>query len=299
MTRDDGVRSAEEVANELPPRLAVIASRIAVEEKRILDELDRRRVPYHVLDPRTAVFRLDRPKAPWSVALAREVSHHRNLTVARVLEHAGVTVVNSAAAIALCGDKLLTTLTLQAAGLPVPRCLVTATPQAAVDALEDFGYPAVVKPLTGSWGRQVARLTDRDAAEAVLELREALPDPHQRITYVQEYVDKPGRDIRALVFGTEVIGAVYRVSDSWRTNTARDARTLPCPLTPELESLVTATAAAIGPGAYGVDVLEDRDGRLLVNEVNHTPQFRGAAEALDVNLAGRYVDYLVQRMVRN
>ncbi|WP_328767473.1 lysine biosynthesis protein LysX [Streptomyces sp. NBC_00286] len=286
-------------APDLPPRLAVIASRIAVEEKRILGELDRRRVPYHVLDPRTAVFRLEQLKVPWSVAIAREVSHHRSLTVARVLEHAGVTVVNSAAAIALCGDKLLTTLTLQAAGLPVPRCMVTPTPQAAVEALEEFGYPAVVKPLTGSWGRQVARLADRDAAEAVLELREALPDPQQRITYVQEYVDKPGRDIRCLVFGTEVAGAVYRTSTSWRTNTALDARTEPCPLTAELESLVAATAAAIGPGVYGIDLLEDRDGRLLVNEVNHTPQFRGAAEALDVDLVGRYVDFLVQQLVRN
>ncbi|WP_327432438.1 RimK family alpha-L-glutamate ligase [Streptomyces sp. NBC_01236] len=289
----------EDGTRELPPRLAVIASRVAVEEKRILDELDRRRIPYHMLDPRTAVFRLEQLKTPWSTAVAREVSHHRNLTTARILEHAGVTVVNSAAAIALCGDKLLTTLTLQAAGLPVPRCMVTPTPQAAVDALDDFGYPAVVKPLTGSWGRQVARLADRDAAEAVLELREALPDPQQRITYVQEYVDKPGRDIRGLVFGTEVVGAVYRTSASWRTNTARDARTVLCPLTAELESLLAATAAAIGPGVYGIDVLEDGDGRLLVNEVNHTPQFRGAAEVLDVDLAGRYVDYLVQQMVRN
>lgn len=286
-------------APDPPPRLAVIASRIAYEEKRILDELDRRRVPYDVLDPRGAVFRLDDLTAPWSTAVAREVSHHRNLTTARVLEHAGVTVVNSAAAIALCGDKLLTTLALRSAGLPVPRCMVTPTPAAAVDALDGFGYPAVVKPLTGSWGRQVARLADRDAAEAVLELREALPDPQQRITYVQEYVDKPGRDIRGLVFGTEVVGAVYRTSASWRTNTARDARTLPCPLTAELEGLLTATAAAIGPGVYGIDLLEDTDGRLLVNEVNHTPQFRGASEALDVDLPGRYVDYLAQQLVRN
>lgn len=284
---------------DLPPRLAVIASRIAVEEKRILDELDRRRIPYQVLDPRTAVFRLDRPTVPWSTAVAREVSHHRSLTTARILEHAGVTVVNSAAAIALCGDKLLTTLALQAAGLPVPRCMVTPTPQAALDALDDFGYPAVVKPLTGSWGRQVARLADRDAAEAVLELRGASPDPQQRITYLQEYVDKPGRDIRGLVFGTEVVGAVYRTSASWRTNTARDARTEPCPLSTELEKLLAATATAIGPGVYGIDVLEDAEGRLLVNEVNHTPQFRGAAEVLDLDLAGCYVDYLAEQLVRN
>lgn len=286
-------------ARQLPAGIGVVASRVAVEEKRILDELDRRRIRYHLVDPRAAVFQLDRLELPYSTAVAREVSHYRSLAAARILEHAGATVVNSAAAIALCGDKLLTTLALQAAGLPVPRCLVALTPQSAVEALNGFGYPAVVKPVTGSWGRQVAKLVDRDSAEAVLELREALPDPHQRITYVQEYVEKPGRDIRGLVFGEEVVGAVYRASVSWRTNTARDARTLPCPLTPEIESLLSATAAAIGPGVYGVDVLEDADGRLLVNEVNHTPQFRGAAEVLDVDLAVRYVDYLLQRLVRD
>ncbi|MDF9815308.1 RimK family alpha-L-glutamate ligase [Streptomyces sp. SPB162] len=291
--------NAPEVSADLPPRLAVIASRVAVEEKRILEELDRRRVPYDILDPRTAVFRLDRPAVRWSTAVAREVSHHRSLTTARVLEHAGVRVVNSAAAIALCGDKLLTTLALRAAGLPVPRCLVAFTPEAAIDALDDFGYPAVVKPLTGSGGRQVARLAGRDAAEAVLELREALPGPQQRILYLQEYIDKPGRDIRGLVFGSEVVGAVYRTSLSWRTNTARDAGTEPCPLTAELEKLLADTAAAIGPGVYGIDVLEDAEGRLLVNEVNHTPQFRGAAAALGMNLAGHYVDYLVEQLVRN
>jgi [lysine-biosynthesis-protein LysW]--L-2-aminoadipate ligase len=285
-----------------PARLAVVASRVAVEEKRILDALDRRRVPYDLLDPRSAVFRPgdpDEPRPPYAVAVAREVSHHRSLTAARLLEHAGVTVVNSAAAIALCGDKLLTTLALQEAGLPVPRCMVTLTPQAALGALDDFGYPAVVKPLTGSWGRQVARLADHDAADAVLELRAALPDPHARITYVQEYVDKPGRDIRGLVFGTRVAGAVYRTSRSWRTNTALDARTQACPLTADLEKLLAATAAAIGPGVYGIDLLEDADGRLLVNEVNHTPQFRGASEVLDVDLADAYADYLVQQLARN
>jgi [lysine-biosynthesis-protein LysW]---L-2-aminoadipate ligase len=274
------------------PRLAVLASRIAIEEKRILDELDRRRLRYDVVDPRTAVFRLDGAPPPYTTALSREVSHHRSVAGARLLEHADVTVINSAQAIEVCGDKLLTTLALMAAGVPTPRCLVTLTPDAALDALEEFGYPAVIKPVVGSWGRMVTRVRDRESAEAILEHRAALPGPSQKITYVQEHVDKPGRDIRGLVFGTEVAGAVYRTSSAWRTNTARDARTLPCPLTDELRDVLLRAAAAIGPGVYGIDVLENADGRLLVNEINHTPQFRGAAEVLDTDLPARYVDYV-------
>jgi|SRR5215470_5373895 len=279
--------------------IAVLLSRIRFEEKQILAELDRRYVPFEVVDARRAAFRLDRldrNDAPWTGAVVREISHNRGLYAAHILEHAGLRVVNAARAIAVCGDKLLTTMALCRAGLPVPRTIATLTPEAALDALDSFGYPAVVKPLVGSWGRMVARLNDRDAAEAVLGHRAALPDPRQRITYVQEYIDKPGRDIRGLVIGGEAVGAVYRISADWRSGTARGARTMPCRLTEELAGLLTAAARTVGDGVYGIDLIEDGDGGLRVNEINHTPEFHGAAEVLDLDIAGRYVDYLVRSL---
>jgi [lysine-biosynthesis-protein LysW]---L-2-aminoadipate ligase len=211
-----------------------------------------------------------------------------------MLEHAGLRVVNGAEQIATCGDKLMTTLALHSAGVPTPRCMLALTPEAARGAVDDFGYPAVVKPLTGSWGRLVAKLADPQGAEGVLETRGALPGPLNGITYIQEYLEKPGRDIRVLAAGGEIIGAVYRVSAHWRTNVAADARTCACPVTGDLARLAEATAAAIGPGCYGIDVLEDAEGALYVNEVNHTPEFRGAARALGVDIAGRYIDYVLR-----
>lgn len=281
--------------------LAVLTSRVRVEEKLLLHELDRRGVPYEVIDTRTATFRLegpDGPRLPFRGALAREVSHHRAHYAARLLEHSGVPVVNGAEVIALCGDKLLTTLALRAAGLPTPRTLVALTPQAALDDLPDFGLPAVVKPLVGSWGRLAARLNDGDAAQAVLEHRAALPGAQQHITYVQEYVAKPGRDIRGLVAGDEILGAVYRTSAHWRTNTAAGAGTSPCPVDDDLAKLLLATSAALGPGVYGIDVVEDADGGLYVLEVNHTPEFHGATGVLGLDLVGRYVDYALERLER-
>lgn len=280
--------------------LAVLASRIRTEEKQLLQELDRRRVSYTVLDTRRAAFLLDEPCVPYRGALVREISHHRALCSARVLAHLGIATVNSAEAISLCGDKLQTTLALRERGVPTPRCMVALTPDAALDALEEFGYPAVTKPVTGSWGRLAVRLADREAARAVLEHRAALPGAHQHITYVQEYVDKPGRDIRGLVFGDDVVGAVYRIAaeGEWRANTALGAVTRPCPLTGELRGLLLSAASAIGPGGYAIDVLETRDGALFVNEVNHTPEFHGAAEILGASVVTRFLDYALSRLSR-
>lgn len=276
--------------------MSVLLSRLRVEEKALLEELDRRHVAYEVLDTRTLAFRLDELDLPYQGALCREVSHHRAHYAARLLEHAGVPVVNSAAAIALCGDKLLTTLALRRAGLPTPRTLVTLTAEAAIGELPSFGYPAVVKPVVGSWGRLAARLSDDEAAQGVLEHRAALPGAHQHITYIQQFVGRPGRDIRGLVAGEEVLGAVYRTATHWRTNTARDAVTSLCPVDADLEKILLDTAAAVGPGVYGIDVLEDADGALYVNEVNHTPEFHGAAEVLGTGLADRYVNYVLDQV---
>ncbi|MET7638030.1 lysine biosynthesis protein LysX [Streptomyces sp. NPDC005438] len=275
--------------------LAVLTSRVRVEERLLLAELRKRDIEFEQVDTRAVTFSLDGAASlPYRGALSREISHTRNAYASRLLEHAGVPVVNSSRVINLCGDKLLTALALREGGLPTPRALVGLVPDSVLDALDGFGYPAVVKPLTGSWGRMGARLRDHEMAEAVFEHRAALPGPQHQITYVQEYVDKPDRDIKAYVLGGEVVGAIYKISETnWRTNTALGGRTEVCPLTDDLVKLLTATAEVIGEGVLGVDVIEDRDGRMYVNEVNHTPEFHGAIEVLGTDLVGAYVDYVV------
>jgi [lysine-biosynthesis-protein LysW]--L-2-aminoadipate ligase len=279
--------------DDLP--LAVLASRIRLEEKLLLKELERRRVPFRLLDTRQTVFRSD-AEMRFRGAFTREIAHTRNLYATRLLEHAGVPVVNSSKIISVCGDKLLTTLALEAAKLPVPRWMVTLSPEDALPALEEFGYPAVVKPVVGSWGRLAAKLDSRNTAEAVLEHRAVLPGPINQVTYVQEFIDKPDREIKAYVMGGEVVGAIFKSSTEWRTNTKRGGTPSVCPLNDELVELLAATADAIGDGVLGIDVLEDRSGAYYVNEVNHTPEFHGAIEVLDVDLVGRYVDFVLSRL---
>ncbi len=275
--------------------VAVLASRIRLEEKLLLAELERRWVRFEVVDTRRTVF-LGGAELPYRGAVSREISHTRNAYATQLLERAGIPVVNRWQTVSLCGDKLLTTLALEAAGLPVPRWMVTLTPEGALSALTDFGYPAVVKPVVGSWGQLAARLDGPDAAEAVLEHRAALSNPTNQVTYVQEYIDKPSRDIKAYVIGGEVVGAIYKVSEEWRTKTRRGGTPQVCPLDDELIGLLRSASAVAGEGVLGIDVLEHRDGTRYVNEINHTPEFHGALEVLPVNLVARYVDFVLDRL---
>ncbi len=277
-------------------RLGLLCSIVRPEEKGLLREVKRRSdVELMQLDPRRLVlgpgdaarrYELD-------VVLDREVSHTRALYALALFEGAGVPCVNGHAVAAICHDKLLTSQRLRAAGVPTPEVRVAFTKEGALEAIEELGYPVVLKPLNGSWGRLLAKLNDRDAAEAVLEHRERLGGPQHKVFYVQEYVPKPGRDIRAFVVGDEVACAIYRHSTHWITNTARGAQAEPCPVTPELKELCMRAAQAVGGGVLAVDLMETPDG-LTVHELNATMEFRSTMAITGVNLPRKILDYAVQ-----
>jgi [lysine-biosynthesis-protein LysW]--L-2-aminoadipate ligase len=183
-------------------------------------------------------------------------------------------------------------LALNEAGIPNPQTRIAFDKESALVAVEAVGYPAVIKPPVGSWGRMMAKVNDREAAEAIVEHK--LSADGETPLYVQAYVDKPGRDIRALVVGDEVVYAIYRSAEHWITNTARGGTTTNLPITPELERLCRAAAQAVGGGIVAVDLLEDADGVMMINEVNNTPEFHGAMEVVDVDIAGKMVDHVLQ-----
>ena len=287
------------------PKIGVLCSRVRVEEKAILAALRAQNVDHERIDPRNLAFDLSgggpestMRHAPfatrYNAILIRCLSHSRAYYLSRWLEGLGVPTVSPHRTVATCGDKMLTSAALQEAGLPIPRTVIAFTPQSALEAIEEMGYPVVLKPLAGSWGRLLARINDRDAAEAILEHKATLGGYIHSVFYIQEYVDKPGRDIRTMVVGDEVVYAIYRRSAHWITNTARGGEAQPCPLTPPLVKLSLAAAQAVGGGIVAVDLLETRDGQLLINEVNHTPEFHGAMQAAEVDIAGAIVDYVVK-----
>jgi [lysine-biosynthesis-protein LysW]--L-2-aminoadipate ligase len=264
-----------------------------VEEKLIFQACRQRDVAFERIDPRHMILDPDAEALTgYGSVLVRCVSHSRAYYVTHWLERMGVRAVSPHQAVTTCGDKMLTSLALEAAGLPTPRTIMAFTPEAALEAIEAMGYPVVLKPLTGSWGRLLARANDRHAAEAILEHKKTLGGYVHGTFYIQAYVDKPGRDIRTLVVGDEVAYAIYRRSEHWITNTALGGEAQACPLTPEIVDLSLGAARAVGGGILAVDLLETADGRLLVNEVNHTPEFHGAAQAVKVDIADLIVKYV-------
>ncbi len=280
-------------------RLAILTSRIRVEEKLLIDALRQRAIAFDIVDDGELLLDLSNPDERWreyDAVLSRSLSQSRGLAVLNILEHWGVRVYNPAAVTSTCNDKLLTTLALLQAGIPTPHTVLAFDSQVAIRGMEMLHYPVVLKPTTGSWGRLLARINDRDAAEAVLEHRETLGSYQHHIHYIQEHIAKPQRDIRAFVVGERTICAIYRTSEHWVTNTARGAVASNCPVTPELDSLCVRAAQAVGGGILAIDVLEDRQRGLLVNEINATMEFRNSIAPTGVDIPNVMLDYVLSAM---
>ncbi|MDI7276711.1 MAG: lysine biosynthesis protein LysX, partial [Anaerolineae bacterium] len=275
-------------------RVGVLCSRIRVEEKLLFEAMERRGLAYDLLDDRELVLDMGQRSLDYDVILERCINHSRALYALRILEDWGLRCVNSYRVADTCGNKLLTTSALIRAGVPSPRTLVAFTPESAMQAIEALGYPVVLKPAIGSWGRLLSKVNDREAAEALLEHKQILGTYHHSIFYIQEYIEKPQRDIRAFVVGDETIAAIYRHSEHWITNTARGGLASNCPVTPELNDLCVRAAVAVGGGVLAVDVLEDPSRGLLVNEVNYTMEFRNSVAPTGVDIPARVVDYLLE-----
>ena len=277
-------------------RLAILTSRIRVEERLLIDALRQRAIAFDIVDDGELLLDLSHPDERWreyDAVLCRSMSQSRGLAMLHVLEHWGVRVYNPATVTATCNDKLLTTLALLRAGIPTPHTMLAFDSQVAIKGMDMLSYPVVLKPTSGSWGRLLARINDRDAAEAVLEHRETLGSYQHHIHYIQEYIAKPQRDIRAFVVGERTICAIYRTSEHWVTNTARGAVASNCPVTPELDSLCVRAAQAVGGGILAIDVLEDERRGLLVNEINATMEFRNSIAPTGVDIPNAMLDYVL------
>jgi [lysine-biosynthesis-protein LysW]--L-2-aminoadipate ligase len=273
-------------------KIGILLSRVRAEEKLLIDECEKRRLDYELIDDRTLIMPMDQPIRKWDVVLERCIQHSRALHALRIFEDWGVPTVNTYHVADTCGNKLLTTSALLRAGVPSPRTIIAFEEDSALEAIEQLGYPCVMKPVVGSWGRLLSKINDRDAAETVLQHKSTLGSYIHSIYYIQEYIRKPGRDIRSFVVGDETICAIYRSSPHWITNTARGGKASNCPVTDEIDRLSRAAARAVGGGIVAVDLLEDEQRGLLVNEVNYTMEFRNSITTTGVNIPGRMLDYV-------
>ena len=209
------------------------------------------------------------------------------------LEERGIPVVNPARTIERTVDKLWTTALLEQAGLRVPETVVCEGADAALAAFRALG-DVIVKPLFGSMGLGMVRVTDEEMAFRVFRTLETL----RGVYYVQRTIDHGGCDVRAFVVGNRVIGAIERSAPGWKTNLARGGHARPVTLEPEQTELALAAARAVGADYAGVDLLPARDGTVYVVEVNGIPGWRGLQEATSLDVAAAIVELLVGRLAR-
>ena len=233
------------------------------------------------------------------VVLERCVSYFRGLHFTACLEFLGVPVINNFEVASNCGNKMITSLLLKKHNVPTPKTYFSFSSEAALENLEKTGYPMVIKPVVGSWGRGVMPLKDRDTADAIIEVKELSDGPLDRIYYLQEMVNRPPRDIRVIVVGDQVVAAMYRTSSgSFKTNIALGAEPVVCEITKELEDVCMRAAKAVGGGILGVDVMEDKKRGLVVHEVNNTVEFKGLAKVAKKDIPKEMIDFAIKSAIK-
>jgi [lysine-biosynthesis-protein LysW]--L-2-aminoadipate ligase len=283
--------------------VGILYSRIRRDEKLLLNELrgrdheitkvDVRKQRFNIADPPEALVDVD-------ILVDRCLATSRSLYATQFAEAYGIPVVNGAETAEVCANKVKNSLALQKAGVPTPNTDVAFTKDAALESIEAFGYPCVLKPVIGSWGRLMAKIESRSAAEAILEHKETLGHYEHKVFYVQEFVDKPGRDMRVVAVDGEPIAGMVRSSDHWLTNAAKGAETAEVETTDEMRDLVETASDAVGGGLLGIDLMETgvesgEPSDLTVHEVNHTVEFKALNEVTDVDVPARVVDWLEAR----
>ena len=274
-------------------RLGVLVSFLRQEEKLILQAARARGMAVIPIFDRELILNVSAPTAAESgieidVLLDRSVVHSRAGYTLFAMDRWGIPTLNSSQAVSICDDKARASMVLEAAGIPSPRTFVAYSEESALEACEHLGYPAVLKPVTGSWGRLIARVNGPEQARAIISQKSEHGSFHHEIYYVQEFIEKPGRDIRAYVIGGNVIAASYRTSEHWITNAARGAVSsrVPSPRKSKTSPCVLRRGRC-PPGRCR----PHRNGRgLKVIEINTGGEFKGLMTTTDRDLAGEIVE---------
>ena len=276
-------------------KVGILYSRIRKDEKLLLSELRDRGHEVEKIDVRKQQFGLSEPPAQFEgvdVLVDRCLSTSRSLYTTQFAEAYDIPIVNSAATADICADKVKNSLALEKAGVPTPTTEVAFSTDAALEIVEKFGYPCVLKPVIGSWGRLMAKIDSRSAAEAIFEHKATLGHYEHKVFYVQEFVEKPGRDIRVVSLDGEPVAAMARSSEHWLTNAAQGAETTAFDVDEEARELVARASEAVGGGLLGVDLMETGDSGYTVHEVNHNVEFKALNDSTGVDVPAAVVDWL-------
>ena len=276
-------------------KVCIVFDRLRSEEKMLEKQAIELGHDTTMLDAKMTQINTDSSKNDFQfgdVVLERCVSYFRGLHFTACLEFLDVPVINKFEVARNCGNKLFMSLLLKKYGVPTPKTYFSFSADAARENLEKVGYPLVLKPVIGSWGRGVMPVKDKDTMDAIFEIRELTDGPHDRIFYLQELIKRPPRDIRVITVGDQAIAAMYRKSTGgFKTNIALGADPEICQITNEIEELCAKSSKAVGGGILGVDLMEDEKKGMVVHEVNNTVEFKGLAKVTKKNIPKEMIEF--------
>jgi len=277
------------------PDITVLFDTIRWEEKALLEAGKKKNINLQMLDCKKLFLDLDKKNDGFGVVLQRCVSYYRNVHSTAALEGMGVNVINPLYTGVYAGNKLFTHMLLKKQGVPTPYATVAFSKESALESLEKTGYPKVIKPTVGSWGRMISKLNDKDSAEGIIESRERMY-PIYQVHYLEEFVNRPPRDIRAIMVGDKIVAAIYRYSadDSWKTNMALGGRAEPCKPTKEMEDICIKAKNAVQGQIVGVDLMESKEKGLVVHEVNNTTEYKNTVRVCGVDIPSLIIDYALE-----
>ena len=278
-------------------KISIVFDRLRTEEKMLQKEAAELGHDTSLIDAKTTQINTSSQMQDFNfgnIVLERCVSYYRGLYFTACLEFLDVPVINKFNVSTICGNKLLTSMLLKKSNIPTPKTHFSFSADAARENLGKTGYPMVIKPIIGSWGRNVVPLKDKDTSDAIIEQREITDGPLDRIFYLQEMIDRPPRDIRVITIGDKAITAMYRKSsDGFKTNIALGAEPEICDITNEIEDLCASASKAVGGGILGVDLMEDKEKGLVVHEVNNTVEFKGLVKVANINIPKEMIEFAV------
>ena len=281
-------------------KICIVFDRLRTEEKLLQKNAEELGYETSMIDAKITRFNTDSKPENYQfgdVVLERCVSYYRGLHFTACLEFMDIPVINKFDVANTCGNKMITSMLLKKNNIPTPKTYFSFSAEAALENFENVGYPLVIKPIIGSWGRSVMPVKDKDTAEAVIENRQVTDGPQDRIYYLQEMIDRPPRDIRVITVGDQAISAMYRKSSGgFKTNIALGADPELCEITKEIEDLCEKTSKAVGGGILGIDLMEDKKRGLVVHEVNNTVEFKGLVKVSKKNIPKEMIDYAVRNI---
>tara|TARA_Y100001938_G_scaffold48050_1_gene66962 strand:+ start:112 stop:966 length:855 start_codon:yes stop_codon:yes gene_type:complete len=281
-------------------KICIVFDRLRTEEKLLQKKAEELGYKTSMIDAKITSFDTDSKPEKYDfgdVVLERCVSYYRGLHFTSCLEFMDIPVINKFDVANTCGNKMITSMLLKKNNIPTPKTYFSFSAETALENFENIGYPLVIKPIIGSWGRSVMPIKDKDTAEAVIENRQVTDGPQDRIYYLQEMIDRPPRDIRVITVGDQAVSAMYRKSSGgFKTNIALGADPELCEITKEIEDLCEKTSKAVGGGILGIDLMEDKERGLVVHEVNNTVEFKGLVKVSEKNIPKEMIDYAVRNI---